>query len=241
MDGDHPALVFAHFFGGSARSWDPLLGALGDRHECIVPDLPGFGDTPPLASASLDAYAADLAGRAEGRAWIAVGHSMGGKIALAAAQRSPTLVGIVLIAASPPTPQPMSDADRQASLAAFGNREAAKREFARIAPHLAEALRSIAADDALRVARPAWHWWLEQGSRDDISPSMKALTLPVLVITGDADRVLGPDTAASIAHQLPRATLRTVAGAGHMVPLEQPHLVARLVRDFRADISMRAA
>ena len=123
-----PRLVFAHYFGGSARSWTTLADRLGDDMDCVVPDLPGFGDTPPPTDLSLDGWVDAFASLAGDAPFVAVGHSMGGKIALALAARRPaTLTGLILLAASPPTPEPMSDDDRQASLAAYGSRRAATR------------------------------------------------------------------------------------------------------------------
>jgi pimeloyl-ACP methyl ester carboxylesterase len=42
-------LIFLHGWGGSSHYWLGTLAALQDRHDGIAPDLPGFGDTPPLA------------------------------------------------------------------------------------------------------------------------------------------------------------------------------------------------
>jgi pimeloyl-ACP methyl ester carboxylesterase len=42
-------LIFLHGWGGSSRYWLGTLAALQHQHDCIAPDLPGFGDTPPLA------------------------------------------------------------------------------------------------------------------------------------------------------------------------------------------------
>ena len=229
--------MFAHYFGGSARSWRPLLDALDLDWDRVVPDLPGFGASKPFAKPTLDAFADDLSARAGDSPWVAVGHSMGGKIALAvAARKPPNLVGLILIAPSPPTPQPMSDEDRQASLDAFGVRNAAERDMARIAGRLSPAQMNLVVDDQLRVDRSTWRWWLKQGSRDDISVSTQGLDLPVLVIAGDDDRVLGSDTPARIARNIASATLRIIGDAGHMVPLEQSDSVARLIHNFTTRI-----
>lgn len=226
-------LVFAHYFGGSARSWAALVDALGSAFECVVPDLPGFGDTPPPSDLSLDAYVDSFAARAGDAPFVAVGHSMGGKIALALAARRPTtLTGLILLAASPPTPEPMSDADRQASLDAYGSRRIARAQLKEIAGRLPPEALSVAVDDELRVTEAAWRWWLETGSRDDISAATRGLALPTLVVTGDDDKVMGEDTAPAIAAALDDATLRIVADAGHLLPLERPRATADLIRDF---------
>ena len=232
---DKPCLVFAHYFGGSARSWAPLVGALAGEFECIVPDLPGFGGTAALApDPSLDGYEAAFAALAPPRPWIAVGHSMGGKIALAAALRRPAgLAGLILIAPSPPTPEPMTPDDRRQTLASFGDVAAARAHFEEITEHtLSPEQFAACVADELAVDQIAWDWWLERGSRDDISGATATLTLPVLVLAGDNDTVLGPDTAPGVAARLAGARLEIVASAGHLVPLERADAVAAAVRRF---------
>lgn len=228
-----PRLVFAHYFGGSARSWTALVDALGTETECMVPDLPGFGDTSPPNDLSLDGYVDAFAAMAGDRPFVAVGHSMGGKIALALAARRPAaLTGLILLAASPPTPEPMTEDERQASLDAYGSRRIARRQLNEIAGRLPPEALQIAVEDELRVAEPAWRWWLQRGSRDDISAATQGLAIPTLVVSGDDDKVMGADTAPAIARGLDNTTLQIIADAGHLFPLERPQTSAKLIRAF---------
>ena len=79
-------LLLLHGLGGSWRSWSTVLDALAAEREVIVPDLPGFGATPPLAgevsiAALADAVTAFL--DAHGlRGTDAVGSSMGARLVL---------------------------------------------------------------------------------------------------------------------------------------------------------------
>lgn len=41
-------LLLIHGLGGSWHEWQPVLGRLAAEREVIIPDLPGFGETPPL-------------------------------------------------------------------------------------------------------------------------------------------------------------------------------------------------
>ncbi len=43
-------LVFLYYFGGSARTWDPVMEGLADGFRCLAPDLRGWGDSdaPPF-------------------------------------------------------------------------------------------------------------------------------------------------------------------------------------------------
>ena len=228
-------LVFAHYFGGSARSWGPLVVELGNDFECVVPDLPGFGAAAPPIDLSLSGYVNAFATLTGNAPFIAIGHSMGGKIALALATRRPAeMIGLILLAASPPTPEPMSDEAREASLEAFGSHRVARRQLTGLGHRLPRDVLQCAIEDELRVAEPAWRWWLERGSRDDISPETDGLPLRTLVVTGDDDDVMGPDTASRIARSLGHAELRVIPDAGHLLPLERPSDVAALVRVFVA-------
>lgn len=60
--GSGDALVLIHGLGGSRRIWDPVLDRLAAEHDVVAVDLPGFGESAPLAS-SVPATAANL-GRA---------------------------------------------------------------------------------------------------------------------------------------------------------------------------------
>ncbi len=45
-------LLLINGLGGTWRSWGPILDALAAEREVIAIDLPGFGDSPPLAGRS---------------------------------------------------------------------------------------------------------------------------------------------------------------------------------------------
>ncbi|MBA3659529.1 MAG: alpha/beta hydrolase, partial [Gemmatimonadales bacterium] len=112
-----PALVFLHYFGGSSREWAGVMDQLDGEHRCIAPDLRGFGQSgAPETGYTVRDYADDVAAlveRFELTRFHLVGHSMGGKVALAfAARRPPGLEGVVLLAPSPPTPEPIGAAER---------------------------------------------------------------------------------------------------------------------------------
>ena len=235
-----PRLVFGHYFGGSARSWKPLLGALGDTFETRAANLPGFGGTAAPEVLTLDAYAEEFRGLGGDGPWIAVGHSMSGKIALAAAARGGTenLKALILIAPSPPTPEPMTEENRGKTLADFGDRAAARVHIEKIAPGtLSPPVFDRCVEDEVDVAQSVWTWWLERGSRDDISTATARIDIPVLVITGDKDVVMGTDTPRLVAGSLPNAALQVVPGGGHLVPLEQPGAVAALMHAFIAGLA----
>jgi pimeloyl-ACP methyl ester carboxylesterase len=202
-------------------------------YDCKAPDVPGFGGTPSPLVPTLDVYADWLIAIAGSDPWVAVGHSMGGKIALAAAARRPSrLTALILLAASPPTPEPISDSDRAAMLNAFGNRRLVRKQLAGTGSRLPPEMLKVAIDDELRVAEAAWRWWLNTGSRDDISGATAGIGVPVLVVAGDSDDAMDPSVAPEITHSLCRAELNIIVDAGHLLPLERPQALADLIAAF---------
>lgn len=251
-----PVVFLCHALGGSARAWGGVIEALGDTFECIAIDLPGFGGTPPVAP-DVAATVAHVEGIVQTRGaarWLLVGHSMGGKIASIIAARTLAggpglygLAGVVLLAGSPPSPEPMAEAVRTKMIrwAAKGPLDAAAaREFidANIGSPLPAALDRLAVDDLQRCAPKAWRAWLEHGSREDWSARVGMLDLPALIVAGseDGDALGVKGQRATNALVYPRAQLRVLEGAGHLLPLEQPAAVADAIRGFWLDKAGRA-
>lgn len=232
-----PALVFLHYFAGSARAWDGVVARLAGGYRCVAVDLRGHGasaaprDDHTLADGADDVAAA--IDRLAIGAYALVGHSMGGKIALAlAARRPPGLGAVVLVAPSPPTPEPMTGAERERLLAAHGDRvEAAETARRIVARPLAPAARERVIEDNLRTAPSAWRAWLERGSREDVSAAMRGVAVPTLVLAGAADPVIPPELLArEVVARVRGARLVTLPGVGHLVPLEAPAAVAGAIR-----------
>lgn len=230
-----PNLVFLHYFSGSARAWDGVLDRLGGEYDSIAPDLRGFGSASAMPGPyTVEAYADDvseLVARLGFDHYVLVGHSMGGKIALALAARRPEgLEALVLLAPSPPTPEPISN--RAAMLAGYGDRAAALATVGQItARPLAPALRDQVVGDMLRTAEPAWTAWVQQGSREDISTKVGRLSVPALVLSGTDDVAIPTQVLTSeVMPRLSQGRLVTVAGAGHLLPLEAAADVANAIK-----------
>lgn len=233
-----PALVFLHYYAGSARAWNAVVAELAPTYRCIAADLRGFGRSPAppdgyTVADSADDVAALLAPLALDR-YVLVGHSMGGKIAMAlAARRPPGLAALVLVAPSPPTPEPMSDKSRAESLAHFGDREAAIATAHRITVRpLAPPVFEQVVEDSLRTARPAWDAWLLEGSRENIADAMPGVQVPTLIVAGGQDPVMHqPMLEREVRDRIAGARMVVVPDVGHLSPLEAPEPVTACIRE----------
>jgi len=228
--------VFLHLYGGSARTWGEVIARLPEARG-VAFDLRGFGDQGDTPQKwGVDESADDIAARLEGlniERFTLVGHSMGGKIALALAARAlPGMERLMLFAPSPPSPEPMSDETRAQLAAGFGQQEAAEKTVANICAHpLPEALRELAVEDILRSKPNAWRAWLDMGSREDISARMEAIRVPVDVVAGEFDSPMTPDLLKrEVVGRLAQARFHVVPNAAHLIPLEAPDFVAELLR-----------
>ncbi|MFI7001383.1 alpha/beta fold hydrolase [Nocardia sp. NPDC050175] len=78
-------LVLVHGIGSRWQVWEPIIDTLAESYDVIAVDLPGFGDSAPLATTTVDtlteALAEFLAAQGIERPHLA-GNSMGGLITL---------------------------------------------------------------------------------------------------------------------------------------------------------------
>ena len=239
-----PHVFFLHALGASARAWNAVIAALGPDWESVALDLPGFGeqDDADLDVAGLVDWFAGKVALRQPQSWAVVGHSMGGKIATLAAARArdgdPAFAGlaaVVLLAASPPAPEPMDEERRPTMLGWFADGridadEAATFVDDNCAQRLPDELRAQAIADVERSGRSAWTAWLERGSREDWRDAAGRIAVPALIVAGGVDSDLGE--AAQRQLNLPHyadARVEVVEGAAHLLPYEQSEAVAALI------------
>ena len=251
-----PVVFFLHSLGASRREWDQVQGALGDRVECIALDIPGFGGTPAGTALSIDVlvdwFEAEVAERAPA-CWFVVGHSMGGKIATLTAARSREgaqglagLAGVVLVAASPPCPEPMDEDRRTEMLSWFGPEGPSRQNaetFIDANTHqpLTGPVREKAIADVLRTEPAAWCAWLQEGSRQHRQEQAGKLMVPALILAGAEDGDLGEDAQRALnAPHYVHADVHTVPGAAHLIPLEQPQWLAQRIAQWVEPLRTRA-
>ena len=242
---NRPALIFLHYFGGSSRTWTEVINHLSVDYRCIAPDLRGFGDSDaPTNGYAVNDYADDIAAliaRMNVKNYVLVGHSMGGKIALAlAARRLIGLRSLVLLAPSPPTPEPMPNDARARLLATHGDRQAAEETLRKITAHpLPACIFHRTVEDCLRSALPAWRAWLERGSREDISADATNVNVPTVVVAGGADEPLTAEfLRREVVERVVGAQLTTLPGVKHLLPLEDSLKTAELINDHCQQTSL---
>jgi pimeloyl-ACP methyl ester carboxylesterase len=261
MSADRITLFCLHGLGLSKRLYDVVAEALDTGSqtdideddtragiELVALDSPGFGDDPapegPMFEAAI-AHAEEQILRTAPTRWAIAGHSYGGKVATVVASRAISgtsgltpPVAVAMIAASPPTPEPIPD-EARAQMLGWASGENIAPEAARtfvnqnIAGPLSARADEIAVGDARRSAPSAWRSWLTDGSLQNRAIGLEPLDVPAVVIAGAADGSLGAEAQRELVlPHYPRAELVIVDGAAHFVPLEQPSEIAALFRSL---------
>jgi pimeloyl-ACP methyl ester carboxylesterase len=210
----------------------------------VALDLPGHGESDPAPGASVEEYAtvvADFVTALDCGPVIAIGHSLGGSIALALAARRPALVrGLVLIASCVKLPLVDSVGVRLFAYLPGPLRRLmffsmAKRVlFAPGAP--ADAIAVTMRE--LRACRPETILNDVRTARAmDLMEQAAALDVPTIILAGSRDRLTTPALAERLCALIPGSRLSIVDGAGHMVPLEAPERVNREIATFAESLT----
>ncbi len=225
-------LVFLHYFGGAADSWQWVAQALSPKYCCIALNLPGFGGTAPLQNKSILEYTRYIRDTLQAlgiNKFTLIGHSMSGKFALqmAAEDTQQQIEQILLVAPSPPTVEPMPAEEKQRMLK-HPDREIAETTVknAAIKP-LTKEQHALAVDTQMIIDNATWQWWLLEGMNHAIADQMDRVKAPVTVLASEDDPAIPYDTILSeVIGKVPGAALVSLKGVGHLLPLEVPKIVA---------------
>ncbi|WP_157956801.1 alpha/beta fold hydrolase [Salinicola aestuarinus] len=235
-----PTLVLMHFFGSSHHEWQEVIDDLEPDIRVVTLDMPGFGaasDVPGFDGVSMTRHVITHIEAAGLTDVVLVGHSFSGRIAMTVAAEQPDwLRALVLIAPSPPGPQPVSDEEQRFQLD-FDFSEAQAREFIDGACRVAldPARHRQAVEDAVNANPSAWRAWPSETYAEDWRERVGQLSLPSWVLVGDGDPSLPPSVQReSVMPHLSNGSLEIYPGYGHLLPMEMPETLAERLNAIAA-------
>jgi pimeloyl-ACP methyl ester carboxylesterase len=265
MGEGEPVLVLLHGFGASTFSWREVMAPLAETATVIAFDRPAFGLTerpmrgtdawpgynpysyeaqPRLTVGLMDVLGVDTA--------VLVGNSAGGTVSVLTTLAYPERIdALILVDAavytgggSPSVLRPLlrtPQLDRLGPL--FVRRiRSWSRDFGRSAWH-----------DPSRIPPEFWEgyerplqaenwdralWELTRSAeRPALAERLDEITLPVLVITGDDDRIVPTDQSIRLAEELPNAGLVVLEACGHVPQEECPQPWLEAVETFLGELN----
>jgi 2-hydroxymuconate-semialdehyde hydrolase len=253
--GDGPPLILLH--GGiecGGAIWAPVISRLAKRHRVLVPDVPGLGESEPVArldaAAFADWFAELLRVRCPEKPTL-IAHSLGGSLAAGfAAERSDLLRRLVLCAAPGIGPYRMPLRLRAVAIRfALRPTERNAERFARYA--LLDLDRTRARDRdwfeafidytlsraRIEHVKRTMQQVIKTGTKHIPDGELRRITIPTAIVWGRHDR-MAPLRLAEGASARLRWPLHVIDDAAHAPQIERPEEFLRTLAtalDVRGD------
>lgn len=239
-----------YFHSAAGETGHAALDDLADDHEVTVPIFPGFNESEGIEhiDSMEDAvfHVLDVWDALGLEAPAVMGLSLGGWLAAELATRYPERVGRLVLV------NPVGLHVEGAPIKELFGRspgEMAEEMFADQAHPFAQAMHAMAewiGDVGMQVEIPlelvlpmykslsatAKLGWDPYLHNPKLRGRLRRITAPTLVVRGAQDSFVPPEHAQVYASEIPNARLEVVEGAAHLLPLEKPAELTRLVRDF---------
>lgn len=250
--GEHGSrVVFLHGLFGQGRNWTGIAKTLASRHRVLLVDLPDHGRSAWTERFDFievaDTIAAAIEQQYPGEPVALIGHSLGGKVAMALALTHPELVErLCVVDIAPVAYQRMSefsgyiDALCGLDLAALTQRADADAALADAVPNAV--VRAFLLQN-LRRDGDSWSWQPNlQGLRRDLAvlgswpedrfASIAPYAGPVLWLGGANSDYITDAYLPAMNRWFPQNRRVTIKNAGHWVHSEQPEVFAEVIRRF---------
>jgi pimeloyl-ACP methyl ester carboxylesterase len=243
-------IVLIHCFTCGIDWWDGVMPALTQKHRVIAVDLRGHdGAEKPGGGYSIEDQA-ELVAQALRRLGVrdaeVVGHSLGGPVSIALAERSPRLVDrLVLIDSIPDSSYGDVGLVGEAPFAPVLGQllwrikpDFSIRDGLGVAFAPGFSVPDAFVDDVKRMTYSSYlgsHDAFDEYTGEEALPQRAAaLGKPLLAMMGAEEQIASDPTVALAAygHADPRAETELIAGAGHSPEVEKPAETARLILKF---------
>ncbi len=238
-------VVLIHGFPFSHEMWEPQIEALKARYRVVAYDVRGHGKSAVGDGLyTLEYFVDDLLGLLDllkvDQA-VLCGLSMGGYVALRAAERAPERVRALVLCDT----RSEADANQGKILRAGAMRAVADDGVPAFAEGFAK---SLFAPATLAAGKPCVEkvkaliransplgirgTLLALAARTDATAFLPAIKVPTLILVGERDLLTPPALSEAMRKAIPGSRLRVLPEAGHLTNLEQPDAFNAALREF---------
>lgn len=252
---EKPAMLLLHGRTQSAHSWDFTSLAFHENYHVMALDQRGHGDSQwaPEGDYSIDAQVLDIRGFVDALGitqLVVVGHSMGGRNAIAFAGQYPALLSaLVVVEMAPAQDRSMStrigiwhllpaDADSFEEYVDAAHSVNPRRTK--------EQLRGSLAHQVRRFPNGKWSWKWDPLMRDADTSGWTTEALwdcasnircPTVLIRGAESGMISDETVQQMETIVPGLHSAIVPGAGHLVPGDKPAAFHQVLREFLGSVT----
>ncbi|ELR67327.1 Esterase ybfF [Photobacterium marinum] len=244
VEGQGDAIILIHGLFGSADNLGLIARALKDKYKVISIDLRNHGRSPHTETFTYHEMASDVVkviDQCDIERFSLIGHSMGGKVAMAMTQLvTNRLNHLIVLDMAPVHYHVHRHQNVFAGLQAVARQSVSNRKEAEsyLAQHVVEPgvrqflLKSFAKTDT------GYDWRFNvEGLIANYDTIMGWEEIPAfhgktLFIKGQDSEYILPEHRESIARQFPAAKAHMVANTGHWLHAEKPEIVNRIILNF---------
>ena len=255
-----PVFILMHGFGASLFSWHEVTAPLAEYGTVIAYDRPAFGLTErPMEWDGKNPYSQDsqvdlvvgLMDALDVEQAILVGNSAGGTLAMLTALKYPERVQSLILAdpavysggGAPSWIRPLLGTPQMRHVGPLFARmfqtrgsemvELAWHDTSKITTEIIEGYQKpLLVNDWDKVL---WELTIAS-SESDLAERLTEFNMPVLVITGDDDRIVPTEESVRLASDLPNAELVIIEESGHLPHEEQPEEFMKAVVIFLSEM-----
>lgn len=255
-EGTGEVLLLIHGIGGSSNNWRALIPTLSKNYRVVAPDLLGHGQSDkPRGDYSLGAFAVwlrDFLDALGVSRVTVVGHSLGGGIAMQFTHQHREYCERLILISSGGLGAEVTRTLRLISMP--GSEFVLKFVASKPAIKTRKAFAALKSTDQ-HASRFSEHWEAHAAlanpeNRQALLRTLRAVVdrrgqfvcalnrlhfnadVPVLIMTGDQDRVIPVEHAYAAHEAMPHSRLHIIAGAAHHPQAEQTETVASLIDEF---------
>lgn len=261
--GNGQPVVLIHGFGEDSSVWDPQVAFLKEKFQLILPDLPGCGQSAQtsdqaadwsmefLASCIKKLLDSEVEATKSGlkKAIPVIGHSMGGYIALAFAEKYPeSITALGLFHSTAFADNEAKKEARQKSIA-FIQQHGGAAFIAQATPGLfSDGFKAEKPDIVAEIThrfsnlsgRSLVHYYEAMIARPDRTAILKTFKGPVLFIMGAHDKAVPMEQGLQQCHWPSLSYIQVLENAGHMGMLEETDRCNRFLEKFLQEIEITA-
>ena len=231
-------LILIHGAGGSYLYWSPEVRHLS-KEDVMAIDLPGHGASAGVGRETIDAYAGDVIGFMDSlniSQGVIAGHSMGGAVVQWMSLNNPERVRAVILIGSGAKLRVHSKLIQYCS---------EENTYPQAVDMIIDWAFSAQADQRLielsikRMLEMPGNVLLNDFKACDdfdVRDQVSEIEQPTLVLCGEDDQMTPVRFSQYLADKIPNSQLEVIPNAGHMVMLEQPEIVANLIKGFLSKI-----
>ena len=236
--GQGQPILILHGWGVGSDSWIRVQELLSKKYLVVVPDLPGFGKTPsPPVGWSLDRYVdftESFQRELNLESLILLGHSFGGRIAIAYAVKYPEKLSRLILCAA-------------AGIRHMRLRHKVFLVIAKVANLVATLpgirgyrtrvrtlfYRAIGRTDYMKTEGVMKEVFLSTLSRN-LKPLLSSIKTPTVILWGEEDDFVGVEDAYTMGKSIPGAKLVVFPGVGHSPHKTIPEELVKKIEAFLA-------